>query len=111
MHTNFYIFIIVIIVILAGLATDNLTGDVIRYRFGPASKTCFEDGECGNGFCQKLRGEEDQGRCRPKYNQGTMCYKNVQCRSLCCNAVCSNTNICYPNYSRGQNYASKVVRS
>ncbi len=99
MQAVFVIFLMIGIVAVAGLITENITGEAVRYRWGNMLRNCFNNGDCGAaGFCQKLNGEENQGMCRPKYNQGTRCYKDTECRSLCCTGVCDNTELCYPNY-------------
>ena len=79
---------------------DTLTGNAgVRYHWGNMLRTCNEDKECGPaGFCQKILGEDEHGQCRAKYNEGTPCFKDTECRSLCCKDTCTQTETCHPNF-------------
>ena len=82
------------------LTPDTATGNAgVRYHFGNMLRTCSEDQECGpGGFCQKILGEDVIGQCRGKYNEGTSCLKDTECRSLCCKDTCTQTETCHPNF-------------
>ena len=105
MHTHITASILAIVGVFAliGLVastTYTITGQAgVRYRWGNMLHTCNEDRECGPAaFCQKLMGDDLIGQCTGKYNEGTACLQDTQCRSLCCQETCTNTENCYPKF-------------